>query len=65
MTYPVERIRNIGLFSHGGAGKTSMVEAMLYSSKTINRLGRIEEGNTVSDWDPDEKDMSRSRSSQA
>ena len=54
MTYPVERIRNIGLFSHGGAGKTSMVEAMLYSSKTINRLGRIEEGNTVSDWDPDE-----------
>lgn len=53
-TYPVERIRNVGLFAHGGAGKTSMTEAMLYASKTINRLGRIEEGNTVSDWDPDE-----------
>jgi elongation factor G len=53
-TYPVERIRNIGLFSHGGAGKTSMTEAMLFSSKAITRLGRVEEGNTVSDWDPDE-----------
>ncbi len=53
-TYPVERIRNVGLFAHGGAGKTSMTEAMLFTSKAINRLGRIEEGNTVSDWDPDE-----------
>jgi elongation factor G len=53
-TYPVERIRNIGLFSHGGAGKTSTTEAMLFCSKAITRLGRVEEGNTVSDWDPDE-----------
>ncbi len=53
-TYPVERIRNIGIFGHGGAGKTSMTEAMLFASKAINRLGRIEDGNTVSDWDPDE-----------
>ncbi|RIK42438.1 MAG: elongation factor G [Chloroflexi bacterium] len=53
-TYPVERIRNVGLFSHGGAGKTSMTEAMLFTSKAINRLGRVEDGNTVSDWDPDE-----------
>ena len=53
-TYPSERIRNIGLFSHGGAGKTSLAEAMLFTSKAITRLGRVEDGNTVSDWDPDE-----------
>ena len=53
-TYPVEKVRNVGLFSHGGAGKTSMTEAMLFTSKATNRLGRVEEGNTVSDWDPDE-----------
>lgn len=53
-TYPVDKIRNIGLFSHGGAGKTSLTEAMLFTSKAITRLGRVEEGNTVSDWDPDE-----------
>lgn len=53
-TYPVEKIRNIGLFSHGGAGKTSLTEAMLFTGKATNRLGRVEEGNTVSDWDPDE-----------
>lgn len=53
-TYPVDSIRNVGLFSHGGAGKTSMTEAMLFTSKAITRLGRVEEGNTVSDWDPDE-----------
>ncbi|MBX6342566.1 MAG: GTP-binding protein, partial [Thermomicrobiaceae bacterium] len=53
-TYAVDRIRNVGLFSHGGAGKTSLTEALLYVSHAINRLGRVEEGNTVSDWDPDE-----------
>ena len=52
--YPVERIRNVGLFSHGGAGKTSLSEAMLYSAKAISRLGRVEDGNTASDWDPEE-----------
>ena len=58
--YPVERIRNIGLFSHGGAGKTSLSEAMLYSTKAISRLGRVEDGNTVSDWDPEEARRSMS-----
>lgn len=53
-TYPAEKIRNIGLFSHGGAGKTSLTEAMLFVSHATTRLGRVEEGNTVSDWDPDE-----------
>ncbi len=53
-SYPVEKIRNIGLFSHGSSGKTSLTEALLYVSHTVNRLGRIEEGTTISDWDPDE-----------
>ena len=52
--YPADRIRNVGLFSHGGAGKTSLTEALLFDSKAITRLGRVEEGNTVSDFDPDE-----------
>jgi elongation factor G len=52
--YSTEQLRNVGLFSHGGAGKTSLLEAMLYTSKAITRLGRVDEGNTVSDYDPDE-----------
>jgi elongation factor G len=52
--YKTEAIRNVGLFSHGGTGKTSLVEAMLYGTKAITRQGRVEEGNTVSDFDPDE-----------
>ena len=52
--YAPERIRNVGLFSHGGAGKTSLAEALLFDSGAINRLGRVEEGTTVSDFDPDE-----------
>lgn len=53
-TFSDDSIRNVGLFSHGGAGKTSLTEAMLFTSKATTRLGRVEEGNTVSDWDPDE-----------
>jgi len=52
--YPPERLRNVVLLSHGGAGKTSLAEAMLYTAKATTRLGHVEEGNTVSDWDPDE-----------
>lgn len=52
--YASEQLRNIGLFSHGGAGKTSLGEAMLLNSGAINRLGRVDEGTTVSDYDPDE-----------
>ncbi|CAN5676215.1 elongation factor G [soil metagenome] len=52
--YDAAKIRNIGLMSHGGAGKTSLAEAMLFSSGTISRLGRVEDGNTTSDWDPEE-----------
>lgn len=53
-TYASNNIRNLALISHGGAGKTSLAEALLYSSGAINRLGSIEAGNTTTDYDPDE-----------
>jgi len=52
--YATGQIRNVGLFSHVGAGKTSLVEAMLYDAGAITRLGTVDGGNTVSDYDPDE-----------
>jgi len=52
--YPADRIRNVGLFSHGGAGKTSLTEALLFDTQATTRLGRVEDGNTVADFDPDE-----------
>ena len=53
-SYAPAAIRNIGLFGHGGAGKTSLAEALLLRSGAINRLGRIDEGTTTTDYDPDE-----------
>lgn len=52
--YAPERIRNVGLFAHGGAGKTSLAEALLFDSGALDRLGRVGEGTTASDHDPDE-----------
>ena len=52
--YPADRIRTVGVFGHGSAGKTSLVEALLFDTKATTRLGRVEEGNTVTDFDPDE-----------
>jgi elongation factor G len=52
--FAADHIRNICLIGHGGAGKTMMAEAFLFTSGTINRLGRVEEGNTVSDYRSDE-----------
>ncbi len=52
--YTGEKIRNIGIAAHGGAGKTSLVEAMLYTMESITRLGTIEQGNTASDYNEDE-----------
>jgi elongation factor G len=49
-----DHIRNLALVGHGGAGKTSMAEAMLFSAGSTTRLGRVEEGNTLSDYHPDE-----------
>src|SRR5579862_6658796 len=48
------KIRNIAVVGHRGVGKTSLVEAMLFQAGKTNRLGSIEQGTTVSDWDDDE-----------
>jgi elongation factor G len=53
-TYPTDRIYSMGLFSHGGAGKTTLAEAALYDSGAISRIGRVDDGNTVSDYDVEE-----------
>ena len=52
--YAAENIRNIGLLAHGGAGKTSLAEALFFSSNAVTRLGKVEDGNTTTDFDPDE-----------
>jgi elongation factor G len=61
--YPADRIRTVGLFSHGGAGKTSLTEALLFDTGTISRLGRVEDGTTTSDFDPEEIKRNHSISS--
>ncbi len=52
--YRVDHIRNVGLYSHGGAGKTSLGEEMLFNARAINRVGRVEDGATTSDYEPEE-----------
>ena len=49
-----ESIRNICLIGHGAAGKTSLTSAMLFDSGAVNRLARVEDGNTVTDWEDEE-----------
>ena len=50
----VEKIRNIAVIAHGGAGKTSLIEAMLFDSGSIDRLGKVEDGTTSTDYEPEE-----------
>ena len=52
--YPPDHLRNMAVIGHGGAGKTSLTEAMLYAAGATTRHGRVEDGNTVSDYHPDE-----------
>jgi elongation factor G len=52
--YSSDKIRNIALLGHSSAGKTSLAEALLHATGATNRLGRVEDGTTVSDWDEDE-----------
>ena len=60
--YASDKLRNIVFVGHQSAGKTSLVEALLYNTGAINRLGRIEEKNTVSDWDEEERERGLSLS---
>jgi elongation factor G len=52
--YRAEQIRTIAVIAHGGSGKTSLVDAALYDTGAVNRMGRVDEGNSISDYDPDE-----------
>ncbi|MGD8259145.1 MAG: elongation factor G, partial [Desulfobacterales bacterium] len=63
MTEKTESLRNIALVAHSGAGKTSLAEAMLYDSKVLKRLGRVEDGNTAMDFEPEELKRTSSISS--
>ena len=53
-TVEIGKIRNAALLSHSGAGKTSLAEALLFNTKAINRMGNVESGNTVSDYEAEE-----------
>ena len=53
--FSTDKIRNVTILGHGSSGKTSLVEALLFNAGGISRVGRVEEGATVSDWDVEEQ----------
>ena len=53
--YTTDKIRNIAFYGHGGSGKTSMAEAMLFNTGVLDRMGKVEDGNTAMDFDDEEK----------
>jgi len=56
----VQKIRNVALVGHSGAGKTSLAEAFLFKAKATSRLGKVDDGSSILDFDPDEKERSSS-----
>ena len=46
-----DKLRNVVLLGHGGSGKTLLVDAMLFDTGKVNRLGQVDEGTSVTDWD--------------
>jgi elongation factor G len=63
MSEALDELRNIAFVAHGGAGKTSLAEAILFKAGITNRIGRVEDGNTVMDFEPEELKRNASISS--